>query len=483
MKLFWKMFFSLIIIVTVIFSIFGGIFIKLSFDNSLSRELSRKQNENQMFVYSFEASASMLSSDTEYIQKNDIEKIIDSVKRSMGESQIGITIVNQKEKAIYKDHGTNFVSFAPVHIEPLAIYSQKIKDLKDNNFGYLIFKNNGSYYLETMSKMTIESGTYYISIVSSINEVYNDINEMMKNYRVILGIALVVTCILAYVFSKKITRPIEKLSDTVSQMAKGQYDTRAKIKTDGEVGDLVNSFNIMADRLEKNIEELEDTARRQEDFTAAFAHELKTPLTSIIGYSDMMRSMDLEKEEISEYSNYIFLQGKRLEKLSFTLMDLISLDKQKIEFNRISTEKMFNDIEKTVEQMLREHNIRFKMSVEPAVIVGNEDLLKSLFMNIIDNGRKAISGQGIIALKAIKTEKGYTVFIQDNGCGMEKSEIKKITEAFYMIDKSRARKEGGAGIGMSLCKKIVSIHNAKWSVRSKPGKGTIISIVFQEGQN
>ena len=75
----------------------------LSFDNSLSRELSRKQNENQMFVYSFEASASMLSSDTEYIQKNDIEKIIDSVKRSMGESQIGITIVNQKEKVIYTD--------------------------------------------------------------------------------------------------------------------------------------------------------------------------------------------------------------------------------------------------------------------------------------------------------------------------------------------------------------------------------------------
>ena len=86
-------------------------------------------------------------------------------------------------------------------------------------------------------------------------------------------------------FLKKITRPIEKLSDTVSQMAKGQYDTRAKIKTDGEVGDLVNSFNIMADRLEKNIEELEDTARRQEDFTAAFAHELKTPLSSIFRIS------------------------------------------------------------------------------------------------------------------------------------------------------------------------------------------------------
>lgn len=92
MKLFWKMFFSLIIIVTVIFSIFGGIFIKLSFDYSLSRELSRKQNENQMFVYSFEASASMLSSDTEYIQKNDIEKIIDSVKRSMAKARLELQL-------------------------------------------------------------------------------------------------------------------------------------------------------------------------------------------------------------------------------------------------------------------------------------------------------------------------------------------------------------------------------------------------------
>lgn len=78
-----------------------------------------------------------------------------------------------------------------------------------------------------------------------------------------------------HMFFLKITRPIEKLSDTVSQMAKGQYDTRAKIKTDGEVGDLVNSFNIMADRLEKNIEELEDTARRQEDFTANFRSRIE----------------------------------------------------------------------------------------------------------------------------------------------------------------------------------------------------------------
>lgn len=467
MKLFWKMFFSMIIIVTVIFSIFGGVFIKLSFDNSLKREISRKQNENQMFVYSFEASASMLSA-TEYIQKSDMDRIIKSVKSSVGDGNIGVTIVNHKEKTVYTDS----------NIEKTI----KIKDLKNKNSGYLILKKDKSYYLETMSKMTIESGTYYICIVSSINQVYNDRNEMMRNYQIILIIALVITCIISYFFSKKITSPIEKLSGVVSQMANGKYDTRAQIKADGEVGELVSSFNIMADRLEKNIEELEDNARKQEDFTAAFAHELKTPLTSIIGYSDMMRSMELEKNEVAEYSNYIFLQGKRLEKLSYTLMDLISLDKQKIELTKINTESMFKDIEKTVRPMLSEHNISFKILIDKAEIIGNEDLLKSLFLNLIDNGRKAISNGGTIGVIGKKTDRGYTVFVQDNGCGMEKNEIKKITEAFYMIDKSRARKEGGAGIGMSLCKKIVGIHNAKWSIKSKPGKGTIVSVVFQEGK-
>ncbi|MFR4318873.1 MAG: sensor histidine kinase [Eubacterium sp.] len=90
---------------------------------------------------------------------------------------------------------------------------------------------------------------------------------------------------------------------------------------------------------EKNIRQLEDAARAKEDFTASFAHELKTPLTAIVGYSDMLRSMELDKD-IIEFSNYIFTQGKRLEKLSYTMMDLISIDKKNIEFNSLSMKRL-----------------------------------------------------------------------------------------------------------------------------------------------
>ena len=100
----------------------------------------------------------------------------------------------------------------------------------------------------------------------------------------------------------------------------------------------------MADILKENIEELEDSARKQEDFTASFAHELKTPLTAIVGYSDMIRSMDLSEKEIKEYSNYIFSQGKRLEKLSFSLMDLISLDKQNISFEKVNMKRLLKQV-------------------------------------------------------------------------------------------------------------------------------------------
>lgn len=101
----------------------------------------------------------------------------------------------------------------------------------------------------------------------------------------------------------------------------GDYGTRAEVYSEDEIGTLARDFNIMADNLIQKMDELKDNARKQEDFTASFAHELKTPLTSIVGYADMLRTMDLDKEETVEAANYIYSQGKRLESLSFKLLD------------------------------------------------------------------------------------------------------------------------------------------------------------------
>lgn len=466
MKLSWRMFLSIISIITIIFSIFGGILLKMSFDTALNSELRRGQNENQMFLYAFETSIEMISDEDEMPDNENIEKIVKSIKKSIGQNQYYVKVYNYADNAVYEDEGVkNYITK---------------KDVKDGNYAYMICQENNVHYLEIMSKILISKNSYYIDIIRDIQYVYDDREEMSKRYGELLAVTLVVASILSYILSRRITKPITRLSDTVEKMAEGDYSIRADMKATGEVGALVDNFNGMAEKLEDNIEELEDTARRQEDFIASFAHELKTPLTSIVGYSDMIRSMELEEKEIHEYSNFIFQQGKRLEKLSYTLMNLISLDKQEIKFVKINVNKLFQSISLTMSPALKERNIKLIMDIEDGYVMGDVDLLYSLFFNLIDNGRKAIEKDGTIFVKGRKYENRYNILLKDDGCGMEKEEIQKITEAFYMIDKSRARKEGGAGIGMALCKKIINLHNAKWSIKSKPEKGTVVSVSLKE---
>lgn len=464
MKLSWRMFLSIISIITIIFSAFGGLLLKMSFDTALDSELDRGRNEKQMFLCAFEASLEM----NLYEEPNvdDIKTIVKSIKQSIGQNQFYVRIYNYTEEIVYED-------------EIIKSHISK-NDLKDGNYAYMIVQENSTHYMEMMSKILISGDSYYIDIIRNIQYVYDNRQEMSERYIMLLAAILIISSILSYALSRRITKPIVKLSDTVQQMALGEYAIRADMKAAGEVGTLVDNFNGMAEKLEENIAELEDTARKQEDFIASFTHELKTPLTSIVGYSDMLRSMELTEKEINEYSNYIFQQGKRLEKLSYTLMNMISVDKQEIKFVKVNMKKLFQSINLAMAPLLIEKNIAFTIDVEEGYVMGDADLLYSLFFNLIDNGRKAVEKDGRIIVKGRKYENSYNVQIKDNGCGMEKEDIKKITEAFYMIDKSRARKEGGAGIGMALCKKIVNLHNAKWSIKSKPGKGTVVSVSLDE---
>ena len=118
--------------------------------------------------------------------------------------------------------------------------------------------------------------------------------------------------------------------------------------------------------------------------------------------------------------------------------------------------------------------------IEKCVIKGDMDLLQSLFLNLIDNARKACSGNGRIILEGKDYGEEYKFYVKDNGCGIPESETEKITEAFYMVDKSRARKEGGAGIGLALCVKIAGLHNAGFEIKSKEGTGTQVILSFKK---
>lgn len=144
----------------------------------------------------------------------------------------------------------------------------------------------------------------------------------------------------------------------------------------------------------------------------------------------------------------------------------------------LNTKELEENIKETMRPLLDKKHIGGKFVMEKGVIFGDKDLLLSVFYNLIDNAVKAVDEGGFVLLRGKRVDKGYEIKVVDNGRGIPQEEINRITEAFYMVDKSRSRKEGGAGIGMTLCQKIVVLHKGDLQIYSKLGEGTVVKIMF-----
>jgi signal transduction histidine kinase len=279
-----------------------------------------------------------------------------------------------------------------------------------------------------------------------------------------------------FIVTRWLTKPLKYLSRATRQIANGHFDQRVKVQSSDEIGKLSKDFNKMAVKLEQTVEELKDASRRQEDFIGSFAHELKTPLTSMIGYADMLRSKKMDQEQIIISANYIFEEGKRLESLSMKLMEMIVLRKQDFVMKRIFAKSYFNEVMGIMQPALTEGNIELVTLAEEAILQIEPDLMKTVCLNLLDNARKSMDHGGKIMFSGRWIEEEYQISVEDTGKGMEESELSKITEAFYMVDKSRARAQGGAGLGLAICADIVKMHHAKMELTSSPGKGTCVVI-------
>ena len=275
-----------------------------------------------------------------------------------------------------------------------------------------------------------------------------------------------------------LTRPLRRLTATVRQISGGDLSQRSRITSRDEFGQLSRDFDAMADKLQENISRLESEMQRQESFMGAFAHELKTPMTSIIGFADLLRQGSLDENTRMMAADYIFTEGHRLERLSFKLLDLLLLKKDDVAMKRIWLANYIGEVEHALSPSLKNKGIRLVCKAEQKRVVLEPDLVKSLLYNLIDNASKAMEGDGIIAVKATAIPGGCQFQVVDNGRGMEQPELAKITEAFYRVDKARSRSQGGAGLGLALCKQIVELHSGSIQFASVPGKGTRVTVTL-----
>lgn len=326
---------------------------------------------------------------------------------------------------------------------------------------------DGQYYYNTTSCQPMETLPMAEDAVAASRIVERDGTQLL--------ISAQTMSVLLPLLLRKTLAPLRKLAQISDKIACGAYELRVNISADDEVGELARAFDHMADTVEQKIADLEDTARRRELLLGALTHEMKTPMTAIIGFSGSLLSMPLTEEGRMEAAYEIHEAAKRTERLSQKMMQLISLQEGNaaVQQRQVDAREL---LERVCAAMPKD--AAFELAVHTETLTGDPDLLFCFLTNVVDNAIKASPAHAVIRLSASKEGRRQVLAVADAGGGIPADKIPLVTEPFYRVDKARSRKLGGAGLGLSLCRMIAEAHGGQLEIQSEVGKGTTVSMIW-----
>ena len=351
---------------------------------------------------------------------------------------------------------------------------------EDNNADYYIINRTSYYFLIMISENQVYGRTIKCITEKDITNIYVEYEEQIKRLQLLsVGLALA-SAVILLVCIKFFLNPLKKLQMGIRDIAGGNYGKQLKKKGNTEIADLIVDINQMSKQIETDSNAKERLIEDRQAFIDNMAHEMKTPLTAILGFADILTiKQNLTEDQVKEYSEYIYKEAMRLKGMSGKLMELVQLQENNLNKELIYLTKLLEEVVQTEEIIFQKENISIQEDLQKVWIYGDEDMLKSLFYNILDNAKKATKFGGVINVSLCKQGENAIVRIRDYGIGIPKDEIEKITEPFYMVDKSRTRKNGGAGLGLTLCKKIVEISDGTMILESEEGKGCNVIITWK----
>lgn len=286
------------------------------------------------------------------------------------------------------------------------------------------------------------------------------------------AVSIIFSTIIVYLLSKYVTGPLRDMGRVAKQLARGDFSERVKIKQQDEIGDLSESFNYMADQIQKN-------EKMRRDFVADVSHELRSPLTNIQGFIEaIMDGKDKTPEDRSRYLGILHKETMRLIRLVNELLDLSKLESgnppTKIE--PIDTvEAIWNSVAK-MKPVTEEKGTTIIVDVpdEEIIVLGNGDRLEQVIINLIDNANRHSPPDGTVTITASRENDMVEIIVKDNGEGIPAEDLPLIWERFYKVDKSRCREKGGTGLGLAIAKKIIEGLGGLVKASSEEGKGSQI---------
>ncbi len=312
-----------------------------------------------------------------------------------------------------------------------------------------------------------------IIIYSPIKGIDQTVNRLIIFILVCLVFALIIALIICYIITKRIAEPIQNLTEASNSVVNGDRDVKVCTETGfKEFNQLAHSFNYMIKKLDEN-------EQKMRDFVANVSHELKSPLTSIKGFTEaLIDGKGRTEERTQKFLNIMDNESNRLSKLVDNLLILCRSDSNiGIERQRVNIKDALSEVSLGFETKVREKAISIDIVNNSTTnyVMADLNSLKQILINLLDNAVKYSPKNSKVLLLISDSGDNVKISVEDSGPGIPKEDIPYIWDRFYRVDKDRSRETGGTGLGLAIVKELVEKNGGITEVNSQIGKGTTFS--------
>lgn len=316
----------------------------------------------------------------------------------------------------------------------------------------------------------VQNQTYALFLRPNIERMFGEVQILLT---MLLVITFMLSLLFLVVFTRFLVNPIKRLTQATKQIAEGQFELKLESNRQDEIGDLARHFSRMAGELKK----LE--AMRQE-FVSNVSHEIQSPLASIQGFSQALRTEDMPPEEQDAYLAIIETESRRLSSLSQQLLTLASLDKEATTFDKMSyrLDEQIREIVLLLEWQWQEKQLHLEVELPDVTVNLDRQLMHLVWINLLTNAIKFTPEHGTISVQLQEGEQDVRVTVRDTGRGIPTDELPRIFDRFYKGDKARNRTQAGTGLGLAIVQKIIKLHRGAVHVESELGVGTSFFITL-----
>lgn len=335
------------------------------------------------------------------------------------------------------------------------------------------WKNQG--YLISRSPVTPELGNVSANVImfTPTEPIQNEIQSFRTLLVWFAAVSVLSVFMLVFLFSQWISRPLMNMKNVILKLSRNDYRFELPVDQNDEIGELNRSIMKLS-------AELQHYRSERQQFLAEISHELRTPITYIRGYADVLQNKKLDEDDKRKYLRYIHEAAGRLHRLIHDLYELTRLDQVQVQIQKetINLTSFLQHIYEEQRSFFETSKVGFyeELPIAPVYIHADANRLAQVVMNTLENARKYTPEGGRVTLRMTSSHRNCFIEVADTGIGIPEEELPHIWRGFYRVEKSRSRDYGGAGLGLAIAKRIVELHGGSIEAHSREEEGTLIRI-------